>query len=94
MRMDDAGNQVVAFDNMEERGTDGVLTGTVDWQTRDIVLDVPETAVSIHYGFYLRGAGQCWARAFDLQTVGADVQATSDAAGPYLAQPTNLAFTA
>lgn len=94
MRVDDAGKRMVAFDNMEERGTEGVLTGTADWSTREIVLDVPEEAVSIHYGFYLRGAGQCWARDFDLATVGVDVDATSDAVGPYLAEPTNLALTA
>lgn len=94
MRMDDAGKKMVAFDNMEERGAQGVLTGTTDWQTRDIVLDVPEAAVSIHYGFYLRGAGQCWARNFSLETVSSDIAATSDAVGPYLAQPTNLALTA
>jgi hypothetical protein len=95
MRVDDGGKRMVAFDNMEERGAAGVLSGTVDWQTRDIVLDVPAAAVSIHYGFYLRGAGQCWARDFDLQTIAIGVQATtSEAVGPYLGEPTNLAFSA
>jgi len=94
MRCDDAAKRMVAFDNMEERHIAGVLTGTMDWQARVIVLDVPQDAVSLHYGFYLRGAGQCWARSFDLQTVGVEVDVTSEITGLYLSEPTNLAFTA
>ena len=91
MRADDAQGKTVAFDNMEKRAANGVLNGTVDWTQRQIVLDVPKVAESLHYGFYLRGAGQCWARAFDLQTVDADVAVTSIGKG-HLDVPTNLTF--
>jgi len=91
MRMDDAAGTTVAFDNMEKRITDGVLTGTTDWTMRDVVLDVPDVAESIHYGFYLRGAGQCWAKDFDLTPVGHDVAATTTGKG-YFDGPTNLGF--
>jgi len=93
MRMDDDTGKTVAFDNMEKRSVDGVLTGTTNWTQREVVLDVPETANSIHYGFYLRGAGQCWAKGFALDTVTREVAVTSKGKG-YLDAPTNLSFTA
>ncbi len=91
MRVDDVGGKTLAFDNMEQRVTDGVLRNTCDWTERRIVLDVPGDAESIHYGFYLRGAGQCWARGFDLSTVSKDIDATAQK-GSRLDQPTNLGF--
>ncbi len=91
MRMDDGVGKTVAFDNMETRAENGVLHGSTDWLTREIVLEVPETAESIHYGFYLRGAGQCWARAFALETVSDEVALTTRDKG-HLDVPTNLSF--
>ncbi|MEL6571612.1 MAG: glyoxalase superfamily protein [Pseudomonadota bacterium] len=91
MRMDDASGQTVAFDNMEKRTVDGVLSGTADWSSREVVLDVPSAAESIHYGFYLRGAGQCWARSFALDAVGDEIAPTGKGKG-HLDMPTNLSF--
>ncbi len=91
MRVDDAQGKTVAFDNMEKRTAEGVLRETTDWTARQIVLDVPSDGESIHYGFYLRGAGQCWARDFELQTVGQDVAVTTIGKG-HLDVPTNLGF--
>jgi len=67
LRADAATGRSVAFDNMEERSVDGPLTGTRGWTGRRIVLDVPETAESLHFGFYLRGSGEAWAGGFALR---------------------------
>jgi len=91
MRIDDGNHNTIYLDNMEKRNVDGSFSGTNDWTDRCIVLDVPKAAESIHYGFYLRGAGQCWARSFDLQTVADDVPATVIGRA-YLDGPTNLGF--
>lgn len=77
------------LDNMEARAADGVLTGTVDWERRQIVFDVPEEAESLHNGFYLRGVGKSWARAFRLNAVSSDVPVTV-APERLQAEPTNL----
>jgi hypothetical protein len=55
---------------------------------REIVLDVPGDAESIHFGFYLRGAGRAWARKFELTEVGSDVAVTQH----YRDRPINLDF--
>lgn len=91
MRIDDAVGRNIRLDNMEERRTDGVISGTCDWVARHIVLDIPDNADSLHYGFYLRGEGQCWSRGFDLREVGQDVPVTSTARR-VLEQPMNLNF--
>lgn len=91
MRIDDAVGRNIRFDNMEDRRAHGVLTGTQDWTERRIVLNVPEGADTLHYGFYLRGEGQCWSRAFDLREVDDSVRVTSDGR-KVLDQPMNLNF--
>lgn len=91
LRIDAEGAGGIRFDNMERRNVDGPLQGTTGWQLRDIVLDVPKGSQSVHYGFYLRGSGQCWARNVTLEPVGTDVAITSGV-GQYLAEPSNLGF--
>jgi hypothetical protein len=91
MRIDRAPGDTLRFDNMEQRPRNGVLKGTADWTEREVVLDVPPDATSIHFGFYLRGRGQLWARQFDLAAVGPDVAVTS-ARRSFLDRPTNLDF--
>lgn len=91
MRVDGAQQRSLRFDNMETRSSDGVLSGTTDWTARRIVLDVPEEADSIHFGFYLRGAGKAWARDFELSEVGDDVALTG--AGKPQSMPVNLDFS-
>ncbi len=91
MRIDDAVGRNIRFDNMEDRRSDGVLQGAQDWTKRHIVLDVPEDADTLHYGFYLRGEGQCWSRGLDLREVDDSVPVTSDAR-EVLDQPMNLNF--
>ncbi|MGX7707695.1 glyoxalase superfamily protein [Methylobacterium sp. Gmos1] len=90
LRADAAIGRSVAFDNMEERAIDGPLTGTQGWTSRRIVLDVPEEAETLHFGYYLRGSGRAWAGGFALR------EASPEDAVTVLArvrpEPTNLDF--
>ncbi|CAN7149553.1 glyoxalase superfamily protein [Devosia sp. LjRoot16] len=90
MRVDPAEGRYLHFDNLLQR-PGGPLAGTLGWTERQIVLDVPETAATIHYGFFLRGSGKAWARRFALHPVGVDV-ATTEPGPRYLSRPTNLDF--
>lgn len=76
MRVDPANGRYLSFDNMLDRKVDGPLKGNHDWAGRSVVLDVPESADSIHFGFLLRGNGAVLARHFALKVVGADVPVT------------------
>lgn len=90
MRVDPAEGRYLRFDNLMRR-PDGPLAGSNGWTERHIVLDVPEAAAAIHYGFFLRGSGKVWARRFQLEAVSMDVGTTEP--GPrYLSRPTNLDF--
>jgi hypothetical protein len=89
MRVDGEGRRL-RFDNMEKRRIEGVLKDTHDWALREVVLDVPDKADSLHFGFYLRGSGQALARNFEVAEVGDDVAVTSR---QYHDAPTNLDFS-
>ena len=93
LRVDGDKARAIAFDNMEGRASEGPLTGTVDWQDRSIVLDVPSDARSIHFGVYLRGGGSVWARRFRFAEVDASVDVTDDLT-PRRVAPMNLDFAA
>ncbi|SFU56909.1 hypothetical protein SAMN02799631_01278 [Methylobacterium sp. 174MFSha1.1] len=90
LRADAAIGRSVAFDNMEERAVDGPLTGTRGWTARRIVLDVPEEAETLHFGFYLRGSGRAWAGGFALREASPEDEATVLAR--VRPEPTNLDF--
>lgn len=92
LRVDRAPGSVVRFDNMMGRATHGCLKGTRDWTERSIVLDVPEEATSLHYGFFLQGHGRVWARAFQLESVSLETEVTAGARA-WLPRPTNLDFS-
>lgn len=92
MRVDRAPGSVVRFDNMMARATNGCLKGTRDWTERTIVLDVPDEATSIHYGFFLQGHGRVWAKAFEIERASGDTEITTGA-GAWLPKPTNLDFS-
>jgi hypothetical protein len=64
---------MLGFDNMAGRAP----KGTNDWQEYSIVLDVPENAASLNYGFFLGGTGQVWVNAVTVQPVGSDVPTTN-----------------
>ena len=83
---------VLVLDNLEDRAADGPLTGTRGWTTRHVVLDVPEEAVVVHYGFYLRGSGTAWAGDFTLREARAG-EVVTKAPVRLLSAPLNLDFS-
>lgn len=90
MRVDPVEGRYLHFDNLMQR-PGGTLSGSRGWTERHIVLDIPASAATVHYGFFLRGAGRVLARRFRLEPVGTEVEVTEP--GPrYLDRPTNLDF--
>ena len=65
MRVDFYTAQVLAFDNMQNRG----IKGTTDWMKYEVVLFVPTDATSISYGVLLDGTGQVWFKDVNLEVV-------------------------
>ena len=64
-----------AFDNMSSRR----ILGTRDWTRFEVVLDIPESAIGLAFGFFLSGPGIAWVDDLAIEIVGADVPVT---AGP------------
>lgn len=56
LRADNHQGKTVVFDNMYTRG----LKNSNDWQRRDVVLDIPADAESLHFGLLLAGKGRIW----------------------------------
>jgi hypothetical protein len=85
----DAGERIVAFDNMMDRP----IVGTVDWTRHDIVLDIPELTTQIFFGAMLSGPGKLWFDDFELRSVDDDVPATDMVKGSQWGRdPQNLDF--
>ncbi len=87
MRVDDAKNNILSFDNM----MNWPIRGTVDWQPYEIVLDVPQESVSIAFGILLHGSGQVWINDIQFTEAGPDVPISSNADSA--STPSNLDFT-
>jgi hypothetical protein len=87
MRVDGPSGKILGFDNMDSRA----VTGTTDWKRYEVVLDVPEDAKAIAFGFFLSGEGTLWADGFRLEIVDKTVPVTggSQALGT---EPRNLGF--
>jgi hypothetical protein len=79
------------FENLERYERGGPISGTTKWTDRTIVLDVPEEATTLNYGFYLKGTGKGWARGFSLEVVDASVPLNTPDTNA-LQAPTNLDF--
>lgn len=92
-RVDSPTGKTLAFDNMEKRQTDGILTGTKTWTKRRVVLDVGPEAATVNYGFMLRGTGRVWAASFNIQEVGPDIASTDTHSSKAVVTPTNLDFS-
>jgi hypothetical protein len=73
MRVDGAKKTALAFDNMMDRS----IKGTTDWAKYEVVLDIPEEAEGIYFGFLVAGKGQGWVDDIHLEVVGDDVKATA-----------------
>jgi hypothetical protein len=72
MRVDGLGDDVLAFDNMQDRR----IGGSRDWETYSIVLDVPKGSRAIAFGILLHGDGQVWVTEFDFGVVDASIPTT------------------
>ncbi|MFK0278403.1 glyoxalase superfamily protein [Ensifer sp. NPDC090286] len=86
---------ILRFDNMMDRFPDGKLRGTHGWTERVVILDVPNEATDIHYGFLMRGYGRLWAKEFQLDVVDDSTPVTQILHGrrsDILQKPNNLAF--
>lgn len=68
------------------------IEGTHDWRRYDLVIDVPEDAMSIQCGFGLEGSGKIWLDGFQFEAVDTSVPLTGTRIMPPPRQPTNLAF--
>ena len=72
MRVDGPQQQALSFDNMQGRP----ITGTRDWQTYEIVLDVPQESALLAFGILLVGKGGVWLNDVTFDSVGPDVPTT------------------
>jgi hypothetical protein len=88
MRISAEDGKLLAFDNMRSR----YISGTTDWGTHAVVLDVAEEAESIIFGILLSLKGQVWMADVHLEGVGPEVPTTDLLAeiAPYF--PVNLDF--
>lgn len=73
LRVDGVGaEEVLAFDNMEDRG----IRGDTSWRHFEVVLDVPPAATNVAGGFLLDGGGKMWVRGLTFGVVGPEVPVT------------------
>jgi hypothetical protein len=87
------------FDNMHDGKKDLSLKGTTEWKKYEIILDVPENAINIAYGFLLVGTGQIWADKLnfeiitpDIPTSGIEMETQSSTYTSHQTEPVNLDF--
>ncbi|MBJ7310448.1 transcriptional regulator [Rugamonas sp. CCM 8940] len=69
MRADSQSTQGAAFYNSQDKP----IKGSVAWQTRSVVLDVPADAESMLFGVINSGSGEVWMDELSLEVVGDDV---------------------
>jgi hypothetical protein len=72
MRIDGKEKTGLAFDNMMGRP----VKGTTDWKKYEVVLDVPEQAEEIFFGFLVAGKGRGWVDDIAFEVVDKDVPTT------------------
>ncbi|GAB3071260.1 helix-turn-helix transcriptional regulator [Salinicoccus sesuvii] len=89
MRVDDGFGDVLQFDNMNDRP----IHATTDWNHYSIVLDVPDSSVSISFGILLIGQGKVWVDDFEFVTVDDKTPTTNmDMSADLSNEPVNLRF--
>lgn len=89
MRIDSAAEDILQFDNMNNRP----IIGTNKWNQYSIVLDVPENSATISIGVLLTGSGHVWIDGIKFEEVGKDTPTTHMDLGAELSdEPTNLSF--
>lgn len=83
----DANKETVSFDNMKNRP----LSGSTDWATYTIVLDVPQESTNISMGLILKGNGEAFMDKIKVEIVSLDVPSTDFY--KVKSGPTNLNFS-
>ena len=78
MRIDGKEKTGLAFDNMMGRP----VKGTTEWKKYDVVLDVPDEAEEITFGYLVAGKGRGWVDDIAFEAVGKDVPTTGIEAQP------------
>ncbi|MFF8534195.1 hypothetical protein ACF07B_19950 [Streptomyces sp. NPDC015532] len=89
MRVDDARDHTVAFDNMQD--PERRIAGSVRWRRYSIALDIPETGAYINFGAVMERTGQIWLDDVRLNVVDDSVSAT-DIVSNLPRHPVNLDF--
>jgi beta-lactamase regulating signal transducer with metallopeptidase domain len=64
---------VLQFDNMAHRAA----MGTTDWQRYSLVLEVPDNAGALAFGFFVGGTGQAWVSGAKIEEAGPDEPVTN-----------------
>lgn len=82
------GSRVLAFDNLQGRAP----KGTTDWKNYAVVLDVPNEAEGIYFGFFIAGEGQAWFNDPKFEIVDQTVPTTKMPTRPAKRVPENLGF--
>lgn len=95
-RVDAMPGNTFAFDNLKD-AADGWLFGSRPWVERRVVLDVSAEAISLHFGFSLKGRGNLWAADFRVEEA-STAALTAPPAQPQSRAaawitPTNLTFS-
>lgn len=90
MRVDDHQQNMLAFDNMQNRS----IQGTTEWNHYACVMDIPSEADVINIGILLSGSGQVWLGECEFEEVGKDVPVTDGSTGAenLPSGPQNLKF--
>lgn len=65
---------MLALDNSEDRRVEG----TQDWETREIVVDIPPEGVTILIGAMITGDGELWVDDLSFEAVAEDVPLTTE----------------
>jgi len=89
MRVDSQTEDVLQFDNMNDRR----IIGDTNWNHYAIVLDVPEESATISIGVILMGTGKVWVDSFRFEEVDLSVPSTNlELVYEMLDEPSNLSF--
>lgn len=88
LRIDGSAGKRLAYDSTDE----APVRETADWTRLAVVLDVPERAEALSFGFMLVGSGQVWADDLEFEQVGRDVSVTGEPRPGLPKQPMNLGF--
>lgn len=89
MRVDNHAQDVLQFDNMENRR----IIGDTSWNHYAIVLDIPKDSAAISIGVLLMGAGQVWVDGFTFEEVDTSVPTTNlELESEMQNEPSNLSF--